>query len=276
MFIEERHKMIADTLASRMRMTMEDLQVLVKASPATVRRDLRIMEEQGRIVRVHGGAVHPNYMEGEPSFDQKSHDAVAAKLAIAGRISEIIEPGASVFVDSGTTCLEVGKRLLPRKDLTIYTNSVPLAARGVTRGGARLICIGGEIREVSRALVGALSLNWLMHLRFDYAILGASGISAKEGATTTELSEASIKQELLQRSPVRILAADSGKWHKPQSIGFARWEDFKYWVTDDLISRDAVEFVANRGVRVEVTGTGNGSTAVESVASPGEIALLKA
>ncbi|MGH8018839.1 MAG: DeoR family transcriptional regulator, partial [Opitutaceae bacterium] len=110
MFIEERHKIIADSLASRMRLTMEDVQALVKASPATVRRDLKIMEEQGRIVRVHGGAVHPDFMEGEPTFAQKSHDAVTAKLAIAEKVSEIIQPGASVFVDSGTTCLEVGKR----------------------------------------------------------------------------------------------------------------------------------------------------------------------
>ncbi|MGH8019108.1 MAG: hypothetical protein ACREIA_12610 [Opitutaceae bacterium] len=165
----------------------------------------------------------------------------------------------------------MGKRLLPRRDLTIYTNSVPLASRGVTRNGARLISIGGEIREVSRALVGALSLNWLMHLRFDYVILGASGVSAKEAVTTTELSEASIKQELLQRAPVRILAVDSTKWDKPRSISFARWEDFKYWVTDELIARDAIEFVANRGVSVEVTGSSDGSKApVELTAGDGD------
>lgn len=253
MFIEERHKAIVDGLAKRMRMTMEEIQVLAKASAATVRRDLEQLDAEGRIVRVHGGAVFPGYLDGEPTFTEKSREAVLAKAAIAGRVADLVTPGSAVFVDSGTTCLEVGKRLLPRKDVTIYTNSVPLIGAPGSRA-ARLVGIGGEVRDVSRALVGALSLSWLNHVRFDIAVIGASGLSAKEGLSTTELSEASVKQQLVQRSATRILAADSTKWGKPRSISFAGWEDVHHWVTDRAIPRDAVTFATDRRVRVEIVG----------------------
>lgn len=251
MFVEERHKIILNGLEKEMRMTVHDLQALVKASPATVRRDLRILEDQGRIVRVHGGVVHPNYLEGEPSFAQKSREAVVAKSAIAEEALSLVPPGASVFVDSGTTCLEVGRRLLARKDLTLFTNSVPLAALGGSRA-ARVICIGGEVREVSRALVGALALTWLGHIRFDVAVIGASGLCPEEGITTTELSEASVKQKLVQRSGTRILVADSSKWGVPRSIAFGRWEEFQYWITDGSIPAEAIGRIGNRGVSVRV------------------------
>ena len=251
MFAEERHKLIANGLAARMRMTTGELQDLVRASSATVQRDLRILEKQGRIVRVRGGIVHSSYLEGEPTFDQKSLEAIDAKVVIAARVSELISPGSSVFVDSGTTCLEVGRRLLLRKDLTIFTNSVPLTALGA-KNNTRLICVGGEIREVSWALVGALTLSWLANLHFDYAVIGASGITAENGAATTELSEAAVKQQLLQRAKTRILAADIGKWEAPQRVTFARWEDFQFWVTDGAIPTSAVERIRAKGCTVEV------------------------
>jgi len=251
MFIEERHKSILAALQLKMRMSLPDLQALVNASSATVRRDLELLEQQGRIVRVRGGAMHPDYLGAEPTFTEKSNEAVVEKAHIAVHAAGLITPGASVFIDAGTTCLEVGRRLLQRKDLTLFTNSIPLASLG-GNGGARMICIGGEVRDVSRALVGALSLNWLRHVHFDFAILGASGLSSKDGAMTTELSEAAIKQQLFQRSAVSILAADSGKWNKFHSTCFAPWPEFRYWVTDSSIPPEAVEAVQRHGVEVEL------------------------
>jgi DeoR/GlpR family transcriptional regulator of sugar metabolism len=94
-----------------------------------------------------------------------------------------------------------------------------------------VICLGGEIRIISRALVGYFALSWLDHLRAGWAFLGASGLSAREGASTTELAEASVKQCFIARAAKRVLLADASKWEAPSTVQFAPWKDFDLWIT---------------------------------------------
>jgi DeoR family fructose operon transcriptional repressor len=135
-----------------------------------------------------------------------------------------------VFVDSGTTCLEIGRRLLSQ-GVTIYTNSLALLAEPA-HPQAQLYAIGGEARMLSRALVGGLAMHWLRNLHFDVAFIGASGLSAKEGASTTELTEASIKRECAARSRRAVLVADASKWERPVAVNFAPWSAFRDFITD--------------------------------------------
>jgi DeoR/GlpR family transcriptional regulator of sugar metabolism len=95
---------------------------------------------------------------------------------------------------------------LDRPRLRIFTNSVPLLALA---GDARatLVAIGGEVRGLSLALTGAFALQWLENLRFDVAVIGASGIDAESGASTTETAEAGIKTQALRHATRRILVA---------------------------------------------------------------------
>lgn len=200
-------------------------------------------------MRVHGGAVHPNYLSGEPSFDRRSRKEVIAKRLIAEEAVKLVGQNASVFLDAGTTCQEIGIRLMSRSDLILITYSVPLlmAARS---GQARILCIGGELREVSRALVGALAQNWMKNLHFQIAFIAASGLSEKEGASATVLAETAIKNEAIERSQKAILVADSSKWNRPETIHFADWNRFEIWITDNRISHRAVRRIQAKGVQV--------------------------
>ena len=85
---------------------------------------------------------------------------------------------------------------------------------------------------MSLALVGALALDWLRRLRFDVAVLAASGLDAREGASTTELSEAAVKQLAAARAARRVLASHAAKWNKPAAVAFAGWDVFHTFVTD--------------------------------------------
>jgi DeoR family fructose operon transcriptional repressor len=242
----ERQKALRDLLARRQKLSVPEIVRRLGASPATVRRDLRRLEARGELVRVHGGALHPQYLAGEPSFEQRQQVAAAAKDAIADHAAREVPAGATVFVDGGSTGLALGRRLLPREDVTVVTHSVPLIHAARARR-ARVVSVGGELREISGVLVGALTLRWLGNLRFDVAFLGASGLSAADGASTTELSEAAVKQAAMARAARRILVSDLGKWERPAAVRFAAWRDFDAWIVDRLPPRRARGRIDRKG-----------------------------
>ncbi len=249
MFAQERQQQILELLAKKKRLRVVDLESALKVSPATLRRDLLQLEHAGKVLRTHGGLIHPDFLGGEPAFSRKARAAVEAKHRIAVAAAAAIPPGATVFVDAGTSTLELGRILLQRGDVTIFTNSAPLLQE---RAGPKvqLVAIGGEVREVSRALVGALAMEWMKHLRFDYAAVGASGLHRTDGVSTTELNEAAIKREAVARAGTALLLADASKWDQTAAVCFAAWSDFDHWFTDARLARADREALAPAGVKI--------------------------
>ena len=236
MLAHERHSTILTLLEKHGCMEVQALQSLLAVSPATLRRDLSQLESADMLVRVHGGVLHPSQASGEPSFRQKAAAAVEAKKDIAAKAVKTIPPGATVFVDSGTTCLEAGRLLRSRADLTIITNSLHLLA-GHEQFRAKLLVLGGEVRPVSGALVGDLALSSIGRLRADVSLIGASGLHPTEGAGTTELLETAIKREWISRSTRRLLLADASKWNQSTAVRFADWAEFTEFYTDQAPPR---------------------------------------
>ena len=247
MLAQTRHARICALLEDRRELTTQALQAELGVSAATLRRDLAQLERIGRLGRTHGGVVHPEALIGEQSFARKARTATAAKLSIARHAAKLVPAGATVFIDAGTTTLELGRLLLSRADLRIYTNSMPLLHEHGARE-AQLTAIGGEVREVSRALVGALALSWLRQLRFDIVALGASGLHPSDGASTTELGEAAVKQTLIERGRRILLLTDASKWNHPAPICFVPWSQINDWVTDHLPARPELAALRKAGV----------------------------
>lgn len=230
MFAQERHNAIKKIVRQQKRVGFSDLQRQFKVSPATLRRDLTELEEAGEIIRVHGGVLDPKYARSEISFDERLTRNSEAKKIIAAKACSLIEPGSSVYVDAGSTCLEAGKALMGRKDIRLVTHSVALLAAGL-QAEAEILCIGGELRKVSGALVGGGALGALSAIRVDYALIGASGLN-EEGCSTTELSEAELKKAVMSRAKRKMLLADASKWQDASTVCFARWNEFHDWIAD--------------------------------------------
>lgn len=231
MLAHERHERILALLEKRRRLEVGALLDLLGVSAATLRRDLAVLDQKDLIVRVHGGVFHPGAVMSEPSFGQKAAMSVKSKRLIAEALAPTIPQRATVFIDSGTTCLEAGRLLRGRDDLTIITNSLPLIATH-EQFRARLLVLGGEMRSVSGALVGDLALSSLGRLRADIALIGASGLHVQDGAGATELLETAVKREWIARSHRTVLLADASKWAQTTLVSFAGWEDFDEFYTD--------------------------------------------
>ncbi len=255
MFVHDRQKQILERLARRPRWAVTQLQSEMRISRSTLRRDLMELEERGDIVRVHGGVVHRDFLQGEPTFDRRGKEAVAAKRAIAASAAALIPANATVYIDAGTTCFEAARRVLLRSDVKVFTHSLRVAMDAATSDApAPLVLIGGELRKVSQAVVGGLSLDWLTQLRFDIAFIAASGMDA-DGLSTTELSEASVKGAIIGRASRTVLLADAEKWDRPAAVRFASWKQISAWVVDRGVSRGAREVVKRKGADVVVANS---------------------
>lgn len=250
MFAPERHRAIEAVVRQKGRLTVGELALHLGTSDITIRRDLRELEAAGKVVRAHGGVLHPEFLQPEPGFERKSVEAVEAKAALARAAATELPERGQIFLDAGTTCLEVARQILDRRHLTIVTNSIPLLQLG-TEGKARVIGVGGEVRAVSLALVGGLALDWLHALRFDVAVIGASGLDARDGAFTTELSEASIKQTACARAKKRVLVSHAAKWNKPAAVLFAGWDKFQVFVSNAKLTPSEKAHLRGAGVTLK-------------------------
>src|SRR5271154_4323042 len=141
MFAQERQQRVIELLKRHPRFSVPELEKMFGVSPATVRRDLGFLEEAGKILRTHGGALSADHGNVEISFDRKGRHELKAKRGIAEVAVNLVKDGDVVFVDAGTTAFKVGIRLLARENLTVFTNSIPLLNESPT-STCRLVALG--------------------------------------------------------------------------------------------------------------------------------------
>lgn len=251
MIAHARYKLILQMLEKRASLTIPELEEMLGASPATIRRDLVFLERAGKIVRVHGAVLHPRQVKGEISYDRKSRSELDAKVAIARVAAGMAGEKETIFIDAGSTVFEAGRRLLGKSELTLYTNSIPLLCEGIV-GSARVVAIGGEVRAVSRALVGATSLVWVERLTPDIAFVGASGMDPKNGPCTTELFEAEIKRAVVARARRVILLVDATKWERSAAIRYAGWSQIHDVITNHPPDETTRAHLARHKVRLHI------------------------
>ncbi len=251
MLVPDRQRTILRLLSDRGRLTLSEIQSRFGVSAATARRDAGELSAAGLARRTHGGLLPPDFSLSEPAYTRKAEKAISIKVRLGQTAAALLPEDGTIFVDAGTTCLEVGRALLDRPNLRIFTNSVSLLALA-TDARATVIAIGGEVRKISLALTGALAQGWLEQLRFDAAVVGASGLDQESGVFTTELNEASVKVEALRRARLRILVAHGEKWARPSAVQFAPWTAFHHLVTDKAPMRMERAALNSANVKVHV------------------------
>jgi DeoR family transcriptional regulator, fructose operon transcriptional repressor len=245
----ERRKRLLAIVEARRSARLEELSTALGVSQATVRRDLDELDAEGRLRRVHGGAVTVDERPTELHFDVKAVEAAAEKERIAARAVELLSPADTVYLDSGSTVLAAARLLRGWNRLTVVTNSLP-AATELAGQGPRLIVVGGELRATSQALVGPLTRLLLDGLHVDRALIGTFAFSLEDGLTTTDPAEAFTKELILGRAREVILLADSRKAGTRSFIHAGRLEAVDVLVTDAGIDERTVRGLERRGVKV--------------------------
>lgn len=187
---------------------MTDLSEQLGVSPATIRRDLVKLEEEGLLTRVHGGAVVD---EGDQPFAEVAEVRVTEKDAIAAKAASMVRDGESVLLDIGTTAYRLARQLHGRR-LTVITSNLVVYEELADDEGIELVLLGGMLRREYRSLVGFLTEDNLRQLRADWLFLGTSGVRPGGQVMDTTVVEVPVKRAMIGASDKVVLLADSAKF----------------------------------------------------------------
>lgn len=179
-------------------------------SEATARRDLDVLVEEGRIRRVHGGAILVRHAAPEEAILSRSQVNGVEKENIGRATAAFINDGETIFLGSGTTVLEVARNLTDR-NLTIITNSLPVINLMAERTNITLIALGGSLRVSELSFIGHITEQSLAELRADRVIIGTRAISVEQGLTNDYLPETLTDRAILKIGREIVIVADHTK-----------------------------------------------------------------
>lgn len=244
----ERETLILQALGDGV-LTITELGLNLDVSEATIRRDLLSLEAQGKVRRVHGGAIRNKFPRTEPIFDEKATFHAREKDQIAKAALTFIEDNDTIYLDGGSSVLGLAKLLDSKKNLTIVTNSI-MAAAALMECEHRLIIIGGEFRAISRTLVGPLTSKIINGLSINKAFLGTIGFSIEDGISTTDANEAYTKELIMHRAEKVIVLADSSKIGTPSFAVSGTIRDIDVLITDAGIPAKALKSLLKKNIKV--------------------------
>jgi DeoR family transcriptional regulator of aga operon len=221
----------------------------LEVSAATVRRDLRLLEDQRLLGRIHGGAV-PQGVLYELPLRYKSTRQPEQKRRIAREAATRVLDGWAIGLTGGTTTTEVARALVDRPRLTVVTNALNIASEIAVRPNLKLVVTGGVARAESYELVGPIAEASLEGLNLDMVFLAVDGISPEAGLTTHHEIEAGTNRALIERAGRVTVVADSSKIGKVAFARICTVADIDELITDDGADRAAVAALEDRGVTV--------------------------
>lgn len=212
----------------------------------TLRRDLEKLESIGMVKRTFGGAISTHQMR-DITLDERSGVMIQEKSRIGKLAASLIRPGESVFIDGGSTTLEI-VRALPRDiDVHVVTNAVNLASELLVKG-VRTIMVGGILVEATSSTVGPMATEAVGKLAFDRAFLGASGLSALNGFSNSNLYEAELKRLIIERSADTTIVLDHTKFGSQVLFSFADLWQINRLISDQAPTGELLEACINAGL----------------------------
>ncbi|MBP2437339.1 DeoR/GlpR family DNA-binding transcription regulator [Microbacterium amylolyticum] len=256
MYATERQENIAREVRQNGNISVRDIAERFDVTTETARRDLAALEKHGLLRRVHGGAVSAERASiTETGVAERQHSHEAEKTRIATLALSAVPAGfrGSVLVDAGTTTgalLEPLAARLTGGRAEIVTNAVAHAAALAGRDGLDLTVLGGRVRSVTGAAVGATTVAALEAIRPDIAFVGANGLSAAFGLSTPDPDEAAVKRAMVTAARRTIALVDSSKFDVESLHRFAELSEIDVLVTNEQPSADLATVLAAHDVEV--------------------------
>ncbi|MCL5070114.1 MAG: DeoR/GlpR family DNA-binding transcription regulator [Actinobacteria bacterium] len=255
---EKRRLEIKKIITKNNSISVISLAKLFNVSEITVRRDLQKLEKDGFLDKVHGGAIarcikteyDPVYLEDIKLNKDK-------KEKIAKEAVKEINDGDAVIIESGTTCLELVYNLTNKRNLAVFTASVPLAYElwkvSLNRNDLEVNICGGLIEAKSNTLIGSQAVQFFQNINADVAFIGAVAISIDKGILTTHSQmDADVIRSIANNSKRKILLADSSKFKKRAHISILPLTIFNKIITDKGIDKEVADKIINLGIDLEM------------------------
>lgn len=220
MLTEERQQLILKQLEEQQAVTVTELTKLLNTSESTIRRDLTSLHQQGKLLKVHGGATakEQSTMAVEYDMQTKASLNLSEKRKIAQYAAALIEQDDFVYIDAGSTTEFLVEYI--NQPAEFVTNGIS-HARKLARKGFRVHLLGGEYKLSTEAIIGIEAVRALSAYHFTKAFMGTNGITITGGFSTPDTREACVKGEAIRRAYQAYILADHSKFNMDSCITFA-------------------------------------------------------
>jgi DeoR family fructose operon transcriptional repressor len=249
MYAEERRQDIVVLVRQNGRADVSELADRFDVTPETIRRDLTDLEQRNVLRRVHGGAIPIERFRAEPAIAEKAVSMAKEKGRIASAALPFVPDRGTVLLDAGTTTLALAQ-VFPDRELTLFTNALPVGLELAARRHLQLYVIGGRVRGRTLAHVDEWALRQLADLRVDVAFVGTNGLSVERGLSTPDPAEAAVKRATCRAAQQVVVLADHTKVGEEDAVRFASIEEVDVLVTDPGLPPPQREALEEAGVEV--------------------------
>lgn len=247
----ERQALIIQRLSERRVLSIAEIAEFLDVSQMTVRRDIRALEDQGRALSVAGGVQLPERILSEPSHLAKRAMAHNQKVAIGKFAAGLIKPGDVIYLDAGTTILEIARHLTAIPDITVVTNDFVIAAFLSQESLCRLFHTGGEVERENQSCVGMPAGIAIHYFNFDIAFISTSSFGSR-GISTPHENKIPVKHAVVESSHRRILVTDSSKYGLVGTFNAIPLDRLNGVITDTALPQNAQDAITERGIELHL------------------------
>ncbi len=247
----DRASAIRQHLFAKGHSSIAEIAEAVGASEPTVRRDLSLLEAGGAVQRTHGGARIAESTGVEIAFESREQINLSAKRAIGEAAFRMLRPDTAVFLDAGTTVLQLARRLrMTPLPLRVFTNCLPVAQLLMPVAGITVTLLGGMVRSQNASMVGMIAEQALERLWFDHLFLGVGGIAPDAAIYSSDEQEARINARMLSRTASPVILTDAGKFGQHLTYLVSPLRADMHVVTDATLGTDWQQRLADIGCRL--------------------------
>lgn len=248
MLTSQRRQYLLDLLQRDGQIVAKQVSQELGVSEDTIRRDLRDLAQEGRLQRVHGGALPAS--PAVVNFAGRETLAQDDKQMIGRAAAGLITEGQVVFVDGGTTAVQLARSLPRTLRATVVTHSARIAVELVAHPTVEVVLIGGRLFKHSIVSVGAVALEAISHIRADAYFMGVTGVHPEEGLTTGDLEEAYVKQALCNRAAETYVLASTEKLGAVSQYRVAALSAVTGLIVTQAVVEDALSPYRDQGLQI--------------------------
>ncbi len=242
MFPEERYDAILKILKMFNYTTVDYLVEQIHFSPATIRRDLTVLEKRGLIKRSHGGASLNS--ENETPFVFRQHSMKSEKTKMGKAAAQLVKNGDVIFLDGSTTVQYIGHFLEGKKDITVITNNLQLASH-LAEKGIDVYCAGGKVTELPGTVSGMITANSFASFKADIMFFATDGIDENGVITIKPEGYYLHNTAMLKNSKTHVYLCGSDKIGKHSKIVQCDLNDVDYFISDGEFPKEIKEKYKN-------------------------------
>lgn len=248
----ERIEEIAEILDKRGKMTLEQLEeVFPYVSQMTLRRDLFQLEQDGRIIRIRGGAMSVKEVQkvsGE-AYTKKTTINTDAKIVIAQKVAKLVDEGISLFIDGGTTAMYLSKEL-PDINCNVFTNGIAVAMELAQKKNINITVVGGQLMKDNLSTSSPAAKEYFALTNFEIAIVSTTAFTPEQGFSCNSQIESDLLRQVFKKARYVYMMLDSSKIGKINPYTFASIEDIDVLITDDTFPKEYKEMFEKHDIVV--------------------------